>query len=318
MESTTESHAHLERGARPWWQQPLLHFILIGAALFAVYRWTATRGADEQKTIIVDRAALLTYMQYRAKFFDPDRSQSLLDGLGQEELDRLIDDYVREEVLYREAIALGLDSDDFVIRQRLIQKLEFINRDLSAQLAELGEQDLRQYFEEHRVDYTLPSRLVMTHVFFDQRAGGAEGAKRRAESTLEKLNASRVPFHEGPRHGDWFFYDVNFVGTTQDQVSRFLGSEIAKTVMTLEPSNAIWRGPFPSEYGYHLIMMTDRSPARYLELDEIRQRVQNDARRERMKELDDAVIQSVIDAYDVRIDYEPSEQPTSEPAADRE
>jgi hypothetical protein len=307
-----------QQARRRWWQQPLLHFAVIGMALFALYQWTASRSTDDEKTIVVDRAALLTYMQYRAKFFDPERSQDLLAALDEEELNRLIDDYVREEVLYREAKALGLDRDDFVIRQRLIQKLDFINRDLSAQLAELSESEIRQYFDANRDDYRKASRVVMTHVFFDQRAGGREQAEQRARATLRKLNASRTPFHEGPRQGDWFFYDVNFVGASEKQIRRFLGPEVAEAAMSVDPKSDFWYGPYPSEYGYHLVMITDRSPAGHYELEEIRERVEGDARRDRETRLGDAVMNKVIEAYDVRIEYESAPEPTSEAAAAQE
>jgi hypothetical protein len=315
MDTEKRATVPIETGARRWWRQPLVHFLLIGAALFAVHQWVLTRNPDERKTVVVDRAALLTFMQYRARTFDPERSDQILDALGDEELSQLIDEYVRQEVLYREAKALGLDRDDFVIRQRLIQKLEFINQDLSSQLTELSEEDLRGYFEEHRDDYVKPSRVVMTHVFFDQRAGGRDQALQRAESTLAVLNSRRVPFNEGPRHGDRFFYDVNFVGAEEEQVRRFLGPEIARAAMSLEPSEKLWRGPYASEYGHHLVMITSRSPEKYLELDEIRPRVQEDARRYRIKELEDAVVDRVIEAYDIRIDYEPTEQPGAGQAA---
>jgi hypothetical protein len=301
---------------RRWWQQPLLHFIVIGAVLFAVYQWTASRSTEDARTIVVDREALLTYMQYRARAFDPERSSRMLDALSREELDRLVEDYVREEVLYREAVALGLDRNDFIIRQRLIQKLDFINQDLSAQLTEVSDQELMQYFEEHRKDYRKPSRVVMTHVFFDQRSGGREQAERRARATAQRLNASRVPFNEGPRHGDWFFYDVNFVGATEEELDRFLGPEVTGAVMSVEPRDDYWYGPYPSEYGFHVVMVTSRSPARSYELDEIRQRVMEDARRDRERELRNAVIDKVTEAYDIRIEYEPA--PSAESAAARE
>jgi hypothetical protein len=315
MESEKAGTGH--SGGKHWWQQPLVHFILIGAALFTIHLRFGATGPDDAKTIVVDRAALLTFLQYRAQTFDPTRSEEYLGAMDATALDQLIDDYVRQEVLYREAKALGLDRDDFVIRQRLIQKLEFINQDPSAQLSELSEEDLRSYFEAHREDYVKPSRVVMAQVFFDLRAGGREQALQRAETALSLLNSRHVPFNEGPRYGDRFLYEVNFMGADEEQVSRFLGPQIARAVMSMEPSDKIWQGPLPSEYGYHLVMLTSRSPRRYLELEEIRPRVQEDARQARVKQLEDAVVDKVIQDYEIRVDYPPASGSDVEQAADK-
>jgi hypothetical protein len=290
---------------RRWSQQPLLHFLLIGLALFAVYQWSGSRQHGD-KTIVVDRNALRNYIQYRAKYFDSNSSDGFLDELGERELQQLIDEYIREEVLYREALALGLDANDFIIRQRLIQKLEFINKDLSAELTEISDEEMRDYFDSHRDDYVEPPLVTFTHVFFDFRHGGREVALDRARRKQVELNARGVPFTEGAREGDSFVFHTNYVERTIGEVSNHLGSLMADRVFALEPRDELWQGPLASPYGYHLVMVTKRLQRRHLDLDDIYERVKDDARRAHIKKMNDAIIQEIIDAYQIEVTFEPA------------
>jgi hypothetical protein len=103
-------------------KEPLVHFLAAGLALFVLFGIVNRDEPDEDPNVVtVDREALLTFVQYRIKAFNPTLAAEKLNSLSEEELQRLIDDYVREEVLHREATALGLDEDDYVIRRRLVQ-----------------------------------------------------------------------------------------------------------------------------------------------------------------------------------------------------
>ena len=135
--------------------QPLLHFVLIGLAMFIIYSLTVKDSLDESysTTIIVDKPALLKFMQFRAKSFDEAKYGAKLDNMSDDELNKLIDDYLREEVLYREALALGLDKEDYVIRRRLAQKVEFINQGFAEKSIDFSDEELNKYFEENKDNY---------------------------------------------------------------------------------------------------------------------------------------------------------------------
>jgi hypothetical protein len=106
-------------------REPLVHFLAIGIGLFVLFDLVAPEESNlDSKTIVVDRDALLTFVQFRSKAFNPEVAAARLDALGDAELSMLIDDYVREEALHREALALGMDQNDYVIKQRLIQSLD--------------------------------------------------------------------------------------------------------------------------------------------------------------------------------------------------
>ena len=287
---------------RPWWHQPLLHFVVLGSILFATVQWLSSRPQQDDRTIVVDRDALLEFMQYRARTFRPDQADSVLSQMSPDDLDRLVEDYVRQEVLYREAIALGLGRNDYMARQRLIQKLEFLNRDLSVEITQLSDAEVRSYFEEHRDTYYDPPHVTFTHVFFNRETHGDAESRRLADRTLKQLNDQRVPFHEGARHGDRFYYHVNYVERGRPEVASHLGPLVAEAVFELEPSERSWYGPYESEYGWHVIMLSERVDGRFLELDDVYEQVADDAKRTMVEERSKAIIDGIIDTYDVQID----------------
>lgn len=291
-------------------RQPLLHFLLIGLGLFVLYNLTVKDIPEEtySKTIVVDKDALLTFMQYRSKAFDEKGFSEKLESMNEEELSNLIDDYVREEVLYREALGIGLDREDYVIRRRLVQKVEFINRGFIDSTTELSGDEIKKYFEENRDDYFVEPSVTFTHVYFGNDVHGKEKARVLAEQKLASLNENQVPFTKGGEHGDRFLYHLNYVERTPEYVSSHMGDEFTDEIFSLTPSDAIWYGPFESKYGSHLVMLSGKKDGRYPEIEEIYGRVKDDARFSIIREKSNKTIGEIIDAYDVRIVYEGPEE----------
>ena len=113
-------------------RDPLIHFLVLGLGLFLLFELVASdEAAYDSKVIDVDREALLTFVQYRSRAFQPQAAAARLDGMSEEEVERLVRDYVREEALHREALALGMDKNDYVIKRRMIQSIEFITDDFA-------------------------------------------------------------------------------------------------------------------------------------------------------------------------------------------
>ena len=111
-------------------KQPLLHFLMLGIALFLVFDYSQTGpGAPAgDKSVVVDRDALLTYMQYRNQAFNEEYFSQQLDSMSKQDRQNLINDLVRDDVLYKEALSMHLEDNDYVIKRRLIQKMEFLTR----------------------------------------------------------------------------------------------------------------------------------------------------------------------------------------------
>jgi hypothetical protein len=279
-----------------------LHFLAIGVGLFVLFDVVAPEDSDlDGKTIVVDRKALLTFVQFRSKAFNPEVAAARLDSLGDAELERLIDDYIREEALHREALALGMDQNDYVIKQRLIQSLQFITNGFVSAAVDVTDEEITEYYEANRDDYYVDSYATFTHVYFSNDRHGREQARQLAEAKLAELNDGNVPFAESTRHGERFLYNVNYVERTEDFVASHFGRAMAAAVFELAPDEGRWHGPFESAYGQHLVMLTKRTDGLYPSLEEIADSVREDALRIKLDEQNERAVQAIVDTYDVRM-----------------
>lgn len=286
-------------------KEPLVHFLAAGVGLFALFGIVnRNERGDDPNLVVVDRDALLTFVQYRIKAFDPELAEKKLAGLSDGELKRLIDEYVREEVLHREALALGLDDDDYVIRRRLVQKLEFITEGFAESSVERDPASVQRYFDDNATDYFVAPYVTFTHVFFDGEDRPRGEALDRAKEKLLELNRESTPFSDATKHGDRFLYHVNYVERTPAYVASHFGPEMAEAIFGLEPNDLVWRGPYESPYGAHLVLLITNEPGRKPELGEIEGRVVEDWRRSVIRERTERAIEDLIGEYDVRIEYE--------------
>ncbi len=284
-------------------REPLVHFLAIGLGLFILFGLVAPEESNlDDKTIVVDRDALLRFVQFRSKAFNPEIAAARLDALGDAELERLIDDYVREEALHREALALGMDQNDYVIKQRLIQSIRFITNGFVSSAVDVSDEEVAEYYEANRDDYFVDPYVTFTHVFFSRDRHGEEQARQLAAAKLDELNDERVPFSGSMRHGDRFLYNVNYVERTQDFVASHFGRSMAASVFELEANDARWQGPLESAYGYHLVMVTKRTEGFHPPLEEVADVVREDALRIKLDEQNERAVQAIVDTYDVRVD----------------
>lgn len=281
--------------------EPLLHFLLLGVGLFVLFEFVAGDEApNDENVIVVDRSTLLTFVQFRARAFEPGAAAAYLDKLQGDDLERLIDDYVREEALHRQAVALGVDENDYVIKRRMIQSIEFITNGFVTAALNLEEDDIETYFEANKDDYYIAPYATYTHVFFEKDRRGADAALALAEAKLAELNAARVPFAEAPGHGDRFPYFLNYVERDPEFVASHFGPRMAEEIFALEPDAALWQGPFESPYGFHLVLLTRKVDGRYPDLEEVLERVRGDAEQAEIDMMQDKAIQAIVDTYEIR------------------
>ena len=284
-------------------REPLVHFLAIGAGLFVLFGFVAPEDSSlDDKTIVVDRDALLTFLQFRSKAFNPEVAASKLDALSDAELQQLIDAYVREEALHREALALGMDQNDYVIKQRLIQSIQFITNGFVSAAVDVSDEEVAEYYEANRDDYFVDPFITFTHVFFSSDRHGKEQARQLAEAKLAELNDAQVPFSGSTRHGDRFLYNVNYVERSRDFVASHFGRAMAASVFELEADEGRWYGPLESAYGFHLVMVARRKDGFYPPLEEIADVVREDALRIKLDEQNERAVQAIVDTYDVRMD----------------
>jgi len=288
-------------------KQPLLHFLVAGILIFAGYQWSAPAVPDIEnleKVIPVDRLALLNFMQFRAQAFQPELFSEQLDAMSESDLGKLVDDFVREEALYREALALGMDQGDYIVRQRLVQKVEFLLENMVNQSLVPDDAVIASWFDERRSDYQIDAVYTFTHIFFDAGERGQEQAQQDALSLLNSANIGDIAFNDASQYGDRYPFLQNYVERTRDFVVNNFTEDFVARLDALAPSDQDWAGPFESRYGFHLVMLRSKTDPYIPALEEIRERVLDDWRFESVLQNRREAEQQVIDAYEVRLDLQ--------------
>ena len=219
-------------------REPLVHFLIAGLAIFVVYsllhpeRFTPdTSRRIELSATEVQRVALA----FRARWQRPPTPT---------ELQALLATEVRTEILSREAIALGLDKDDVIVKRRLAQKMEFLAEDV-ANLREPARDELRIWFNTNKDEFAQSPRISFRHVFFstDRRGRGAEPAARKALAASARSGTAPS--------GDPFMFQDQYSERTAQQVADMFGSNFAKTLFSTPTGT--WSGPFESGLGWHIV-----------------------------------------------------------------
>ena len=255
-------------------KEPLTHFLLLGAALFWFYYEVADPQSEYDDLIVVSEA-------------DIERLQAGWERQWgrpalQNELNSLVQSFVREEVLNREAVALGLEAGDSVIRRRLAQKMEFLFSDLADQ-AELTEDDLQTYFEANQDRFLEPGTVTFTHIYFSPDRRG-ESVHGDAELALGQLFTE--PESDLSHFGDPFMYRSDLEAQRQDDVARMFGSQFAEDLFGQQAGD--WAGPIASGFGVHLVRIEGFTDPVIPPLDDVRNEVVYELRSERQKKADEA------------------------------
>jgi hypothetical protein len=280
-----------ESSALKWLREPLLHFLLIGAAIYLLYGAVAEQlPEDADKTIVVS-AGEIEWMQtsWQQRWNRPPTP---------EELDGLIQQYIRETVLYREALTMGLNQHDQIIRRRLAQKLEFLAKDLVA-LTPPTDEELVTYFELHRDRYQEPARYTFTQVFIDPDKRG-DATLEDAETIKATLIARGDAIGDAGALGDAFMLQSYYPDNDQTNVRKLFGSGFAESLVQLTPGQ--WHGPVLSGYGTHLVYVSHISEPSPPVFAEVRERVVQDWTAERSEELNEEFYASLRDQYTIVIE----------------
>jgi peptidyl-prolyl cis-trans isomerase C len=236
-------------------REPLLHFVLIGALLFAFTAWRQQKQDAAEVRITAGEVAQL------AAFWETQAQRKPTA----EELRGLIEERIDEEVLAREAVRLGLDRDDVIVRRRLAQKMAFVSDDLAV-MTEPAAADLRAYFDAHKDAYTTPDLYALRHVFFNPDRHGMAldaDAQRALQRLTRGANANDV--------GDPFMLPRELADVSRDDIARDFGSAFAEAVTSSTPG--AWAGPVRSPFGVHLVKLESHSPSSAARFEDVRDRV---------------------------------------------
>jgi parvulin-like peptidyl-prolyl isomerase len=240
-------------------REPLVQFLLVGLALFGA--WHIVRPADAARG-----------PANRIVITEDDLKQIALGWVSQgrpppttQQLQSLIETKVREEVLYREALALGLDKDDTIVKRQLARKMDFLAEDLS-KLEEPKPGEIRAWYDQHKARFALPPRASFRHVYFspDRRRANAG---RDAEAALRELGGQPIDVARAATAGDPFMFQSYYGDRAFDMIAREFGPPFARALLATKPG--AWTGPIQSGYGWHLVFVESLTPGRVPEFDDI-------------------------------------------------
>jgi PPIC-type PPIASE domain len=270
-------------------REPLLHFVLLGAVMFVIYGLVSEGRGGKPGHIVVTRGQI----EHLAVTFARTWQRPPTD----QELEGLIQEYVREEVLYREALALGLDRGDTIIRRRLRQKMEFVSEDFAAQ-AQPSEDDLRAYLQTHPEAFALEPRFTFRQVYLDPLRRGAHLAPDVDLLLAELQQTGTTTDPAAP--GDVFLLAYEFENLSASDVRKVFGDTFAAGLAALTPGQ--WQGPVPSGYGVHLVYVSERTEGRRPDLTDVREAVRREWAAARRREASETFWRTFLQRYTVTIE----------------
>jgi PPIC-type PPIASE domain len=271
-------------------KEPLLHFLLLGAAIFFVYSLISKSGGrPEPGRIVVTERQIDSMAEVFTRAWQRPPSADELAGLVRER--------VREDVYFREAMALGLEKDDTVIRRRLVQKMEFVLNDVAAQ-AEPTEAELSAYLQAHSGSFGVERRFTFQQVYLDPDKHGDHLARDTARLLAQLNRAGREA--DPAAQGDPFVLEHTFSELPGSEVAKQFGKDFPAKLGSILPGE--WQGPVQSGYGVHLVRVIKRTEAGVPSLAEVRDAVRRELGNARRLEMNEKIYQQLLKRYHVTIE----------------
>ena len=270
-------------------REPLLHFLLLGFLLFLFFHWRGDASGSTSTRIVITTPQIEQLAVGFVRTWQKPPTEAELKGL--------IDEYVKEEIATREAMAIGLDRDDIIIRRRLRQKLEFIAEDTAASVPPT-DADLRAWMAIHPAAFRSDPEVAFRQVYLSPQRHGAS-LQADAAKLLAKLRAA------GPDVSIEHFGDATMLPSRQQltplfDVARSFGDDFANSLMNAQPGQ--WIGPVESSFGLHLVLVSERIPAAQQPLANIRPEVEREVLLERKKKDLENLYTRLLEKYTVKIE----------------
>ena len=270
-------------------REPLVHFVLIGIGLFLLYGWVSD-AEDNRNTIYFDdydMDNLIASWEMQWKRLPTD-----------EELKSLVEQNIRQEVFYQEALKMNLDHNDEIIKRRLAQKMNFLSNDL-ATLKEPTTEELKSYYEKNKTHYLLPSIYSFYQVSF--RMDSRQSARKDAEAFLQSIQSQEPGDLENS--GDELPFPYFFEDMDANELNRELGLEFSEAIEDLIVGQ--WTGPIRSGFGWHVIFIKEKTPPTEPGFENIVERLKRDLEYENQIRVNDQVYTELRKNYSVEFDLDP-------------
>ncbi len=270
-------------------REPVLHFFVLGGGIFLLFGVTGDAERQQPDELVVTAGQIDRLVEGWKK--------TRMRAPTVPELEGLIADHIREEIYYREALVLGLDRDDMIVRRRLRQKMEFLSQDLVAQIVPT-EAELQAYLQENANAFRIEPRITFRHIYLsrDQRGNDAHGDALRLLARLrgddDAIDIATL--------GDPLPLRRDYESLPGSEVRNLFGRDFAARLLTLE--RGTWQGPVPSGYGLHLVFIHVRTEPRMPELAEVRDAVEREWREARRRATNEDIYRRVRERYTVVVE----------------
>jgi hypothetical protein len=271
---------------KQWLFEPLVQFLLLGALIFVGHSWLSS-DVQREGQIQVSRGQQEHLLTTFARTWTRPPTAKEFEGL--------VDDWIREEIAYREGTRMGLDTDDTIIRRRLRQKLELLAEDVVSVTAP-GEEELAAFLASHQQDYRLETRLTFSQIYFSEARRGAQAHS----DAVKALNQIQEGWARPLELGDPLPLPARFSAERESAIAGQLGQDFAQGLGALELAR--WVGPIRSAFGLHLVHIEAREAGRPLTLDEARNEVKRDWEHQRRIETIEQLYARLRDQYTVIVE----------------
>ncbi len=265
-------------------REPLIHFLLVGALLF--YIFSLAQGPEGDREIIIDQYDIAELSaKWKLKW-----NRNPTDN----ELNSLIEQYIKEEVYYREGMAMNLDHNDEIIRRRIAQKMEFLSEGL-AEASEPDDKTLRDFYEENKDKYIELGTISFSHIYFsnDKRENAYNDAVTFLSDTASLADQ---------KIGDVFPFEQSYKYADRSTLINSFGTGFADTLLTVRSTG--WKGPFRSGFGYHAVNVISMNEPAEPEFNDIRSKLLVDYTYDLQVSLNDALYRELRSKYTVTIENE--------------
>ena len=265
-------------------KEPLFHFLLLGALIFILYAALHKGEPDEKEIIVSQQQVEELISNYKEQWHKPP---------SETELQTIIADFIEEEVLYREAIQIGLDKDDKIVRRRLAQKYKFIITD-NTEPQKPTEAELKNYLEKNNAKYQVAQLFSFHQITF---LGGEESRMKAIETKATILNNTQP--EELKTVGNQTALPFHIADKTQEEVNHIFGEAFCSKLNTLEKLK--WQGPVQSGFGYHLIFIDSLNKQSAPDFEKIKSKVTDDFMNDKREQMVSDKRKEIISKYHVTV-----------------
>ena len=274
-------------------REPLLHFLVLGAALFGLFSIVDKKSTEAPTKIVVSAARVSALADRFARTWRRAPTEQELQGL--------VEDDIRDEVFYREGRAAGLDRDDFVIHRRVRQKMELLAEDMTT--AEPSDEQLAAYLASNPEQFWTEDRVTFHQVFLSatRRGSALEDDAKQLASTLDGASAAM----DTTAIGDPFLLGDEFREMSQSDVARTFGEGFSKQLSATEPGR--WQGPISSSFGAHFVFIDERAKGRLPPLNTIREAVQREWLNAHRIEAEQKLYRALLERYEIVMEAAPKD-----------